>query len=101
MLMLAYTGLRWGEAAGLRVRDLDLLRKRATFYEYAMKVSGEIVVGTLKNHKHASVPLPKFLVAELARACAGNGQRATGPTISCGRRRRVGTLARLRVTTRG
>lgn len=71
--MLAYTGLRWGEAAGLRVRDLDLLRKRATIYENAVKVGGEIVVGTLKNHKHRSVPLPKFLVAELARACEGKG----------------------------
>ena len=30
VLLLAYTGLRWGEAIGLRVRDLDMLRRRAT-----------------------------------------------------------------------
>ena len=30
VLLLAYTGLRWGEAIGLRVRDLDMLRRRAS-----------------------------------------------------------------------
>jgi integrase len=30
VLLLAYTGLRWGDATRLRVRDLDILRKRAT-----------------------------------------------------------------------
>jgi len=29
VLTLAYTGLPWGEVVALRVRDLDLLRKRA------------------------------------------------------------------------
>ena len=38
MLLLAYTGLRWGEAVGLRVRDLDMLRRRATVSENAVQV---------------------------------------------------------------
>ena len=71
ILLLSYTGLRWGEAAGLRVKDLDLLRKRATIYENAVKVGGAMVVGTLKGHKHRTVPLPDFLVVELARTCEG------------------------------
>jgi integrase len=29
-LVAAYTGLRWGELAGLRVADIDILRKRLT-----------------------------------------------------------------------
>ena len=37
LLLLAYTGLRWGEAIGLRVRDLDMLRRRATISENAVQ----------------------------------------------------------------
>ena len=28
VLLLAYTGLRWGETTALRVRDMDLVRRR-------------------------------------------------------------------------
>ena len=38
VLLMAYTGLRWGEAIGLRVRDLDMLRRRATVSENAVQV---------------------------------------------------------------
>jgi integrase len=34
---LCATGLRWVEATGLRVRDLDLLRGRATIHENAVR----------------------------------------------------------------
>jgi len=74
MLLLAYTGLRWGEATGLRVRDLDMLRKRDTVVENAVEVGREIVVGTPKAHKQRSVPLPEFLLPYLARQCEGKGR---------------------------
>jgi len=51
VLLLAYTGLRWGEATGLRIRDLDMLRRRATISENAVEVGSEIIVGTTKGHK--------------------------------------------------
>ncbi|QDZ15817.1 tyrosine-type recombinase/integrase [Humibacter ginsenosidimutans] len=69
--MLAYTGLRWGEAIGLRVRDLDLKRHRIQVTENAVAVGSEIVVGTPKNHKQRSVPFPAFLRAKLKTASAG------------------------------
>jgi integrase len=62
VLMLAYTGLRWGEVIGLRVRDLDMLRRRATISENAVQVNMTIHVGTTKAHKHRTVPLPEFLL---------------------------------------
>ena len=96
VLLLAYTGLRWGEAAGLRVKDLDLLRKRATIYENAVKVGGAMVVGTLKGHKHRSVPLPDFLVLELARTCEGKDQE-----ICCGPLLPGNTWVRHQVMTHG
>lgn len=71
---LAYTGMRWGEVTGLRVRDLDLQRRRARFEENAVKVSTRIVVGTPKTHETRSVPLPRFLLPGLARQVAGKGQ---------------------------
>jgi hypothetical protein len=32
-------GLRWGEPTGLRIRDLDMLRRRATISENAVEVA--------------------------------------------------------------
>lgn len=74
ILVLAYTGLRWGEATGLRVRDLDMLRKRASVSENAVQVGSRIHVGTTKGHKQRSVPLPAFLLPRLARRCEGKGR---------------------------
>ncbi len=71
MLFLAYTGLRWGEAVGLRVRDLDMLRKRASISENAVQSGKQIFVGTPKAHKQRTVPLPAFLLPYLARQCEG------------------------------
>ena len=74
VLLLAYTGLRWGEAIGMRVHDLDLLRKRASVTENAVQAGGRIHVGTPKAHKQRTVPLPDFLVPYLARQCEGKGR---------------------------
>jgi integrase len=74
VLLLAYTGLRWGEAIGLRVRDMDMLRRRATVSENAVQVGSEVLVGTPKAHKQRSVPLPEFLLPYLARQCEGRGR---------------------------
>jgi integrase len=74
VLTLAYTGLRWGEVVGLRVSDLDLLRKRAVIHENAVQSGTSIHVGTPKAHKQRSVPLPEFLVPLLSRQCEDKGR---------------------------
>lgn len=66
---LAYTGLRWGEATGLRVRSLDMERRRILVQENAVSIGGRIVVGTPKTHERRSVPFPAFLSDILAREC--------------------------------
>ncbi|WP_169583218.1 MULTISPECIES: tyrosine-type recombinase/integrase [Microbacterium] len=58
---LSYTGLRWGEATGLRLRDVDLTRRRVTVYENAVLVNGHIHVGSPKSHRTRSVRYPDFL----------------------------------------
>lgn len=65
VFFLAYTGLRWGEASALRVRDLDPTRNRVLVSENAVMVSGTIHMGTPKSHHARSVPVPVFLVREL------------------------------------
>jgi integrase len=68
VLVLSYCGLRWSELAALRVRRFDLLRRRLMVEEAVTEIDGSTIVwGTPKTHSRRSVPLPRFLVDELAR----------------------------------
>lgn len=71
VLALAYTGLRWGEIAGMRVRHLDMLRRRILVEENAVLIDGDYVHGTPKSGEAREVPMPPFLIPQLARACEG------------------------------
>jgi integrase len=62
ILVMGYTGLRWGEVIGLRVRDADFARNRLTVSQNAVEVGSTIHVGTPKTHERRSVPVPAFLV---------------------------------------
>lgn len=74
ILTLAYTGLRWGEMTGLRVRHLDMLRRRISVEENAVAVGSEIIPGTPKSHERRSVPFPKLLSERLAKQCEGKSR---------------------------
>ncbi len=74
--LLAYTGLRWGEAVALRVDSVDVERRRLQVDENAVMVGGDLVVGTPKTHKRRSVPFPEFLVQPLEELCAAKPSRA-------------------------
>jgi len=69
--LLAYTGMRWGEAIALRVHDLDLPRKRITIIENAVQVDQVTVIGSPKNNEARSVSVAEFLVFELRAQVAG------------------------------
>ena len=69
--VLAYTGIRTGEAIGLRVSALDMLRRRMLIEENAVRIGSDVVVGTPKSHERRSVSYPTFLSEPLARACEG------------------------------
>lgn len=71
--VLAYCGLRYGELAALRVRDLDLLRGRLRIERALTEVGGRVVLGTPKTHQQRSVPVPRSLVQALADQCVGKG----------------------------
>ncbi|RHW26302.1 site-specific integrase [Nocardioides immobilis] len=76
VLFLAYTGLRWGELAGLRVGRLDLMRRRASIVETYVVVDGHVVPSDPKNHERREVPMPRFLIDELAAHVAGKAPDA-------------------------
>lgn len=71
VLFLAYTGLRWGEMAALRVARLDFLRRRATIVESVTPVKGVMVFGPTKGHERREVPIPRFLIDDLVARVAG------------------------------
>lgn len=67
VLTLAYTGVRWGEAIALRVKDIDFAKGRLHIFTNAVEVHGAIHVGTPKSNRARRVPVPGFLLAELRR----------------------------------
>lgn len=74
----AYTGLRAAEVAGLRVRDINLLRREVRVERTVQRVRGGWAVGTPKSARSTrTVPiLHAPLVAELAAYLAEHPRRA-------------------------
>lgn len=71
--LLVYTGLRWGEPAALRVSHLNMLGKWVTIEDNAVIVKGVYEIGTPKSGQTRIVPLPPYLVMQIAKACEGKG----------------------------
>ena len=71
VLTLAYCGLRWGEAIGLRVRDIQFLRRRISVSENAVQIGSRHIVGPTKGREARSVPVPEFVCNELSVQCQG------------------------------
>jgi integrase len=71
VLVLAYCGLRWGEAIGLRVRDVQFLRRRLSVSENAVQIGSSHAVGPTKGRISRWVPVPEFVLDELSVQCAG------------------------------
>ncbi|WP_424391827.1 site-specific integrase [Mycobacterium sp.] len=74
VLLLGVGGVRWGEAAALRVSDVDFLRRRITLHTNAVRVGRDFAVGSLKSTKSRTVVLPAFVIDALAATCQGKGR---------------------------
>ncbi|MFC5895459.1 tyrosine-type recombinase/integrase [Streptomyces ramulosus] len=74
ILLLAYTGLRWGEASALKVGRVDLDVCRVHVVEAYVEDNGKLYLGSPKNHERRSVPIPRFLVEELRLHVDGRGE---------------------------
>ncbi|MGY0501035.1 site-specific integrase [Nocardia sp. FBN12] len=58
VMLLAYSGLRWGEMAALRPRDIDVARRRIHIVRSASKVNSRTVIGTPKTWERRTVAVP-------------------------------------------
>ena len=63
--VLAYGGLRWGEATALRRRRCDLDAGRLIVAESLADVNGRAIFGETKTHRVRKTRIPDFLVEEL------------------------------------
>jgi hypothetical protein len=51
VVLLGVGALRWGEAAALRVSDIDILRRRIELHRNAVTVGRQTFVGTLSRER--------------------------------------------------
>lgn len=92
--VLAYCGLRIGEMAALRVRHVDMLRRRFRVEESVTEVNGELQWSSPKDHQRRSVPFPPFIAEDLALELAGRGPDDLVFTSSKGATLRVRSMRR-------
>lgn len=72
VLLLAYGGLRIGEALGLERQDLDLLARRVHVRRQAVEVAGRVELAEVKTAAgRRVVALPGFVAEALARHLEG------------------------------
>jgi integrase len=77
VLVLAFTGIRWGEAIALRVSDVEFLRRRLNVHSNAVQLgSQKYQVGPTKGRVARSVPVPSFVLDELSAQVKGRGPDA-------------------------
>jgi integrase len=77
VLVLGYCGLRFGEAAALRVDDVDASKRRIRVRRsvtYVRKTG--LVEGPTKNHTSRTVPVPEFAARLLRTEIQGRGADA-------------------------
>lgn len=69
--VLATTGVRFGEMAGLRVRDLDVKAGRLVVARSVSTVDSRLVESLPKSGRRRVVPIPGWLAVELAASVEG------------------------------
>ena len=72
VLLLGFTGLRFGEAAALTVAHIDLIQGRVRVHRSVTAVGGTMVYSAPKSHQARTVALPGFLVDVLREHLAGS-----------------------------
>jgi integrase len=79
--VLAYGGLRWGEAAALRRRNCNLLRNRIEVKEAVSEVKGGLSYGLPKTHQMRTVVIPEPVKEILAQHLATHVPRASDALV--------------------
>jgi integrase len=73
VIVAAATGMRWGELAGLRLKRVDLLRRKLHVVETLIEVRGRLITGPPKSRRSLrTITLPAQGVDAIAAALIGN-----------------------------
>lgn len=89
VLILAYSGLRFGELTGLNVEDVDVDARRIRVRRSITQVGGRLVEGNPKSDAgRRSVPIPERIVPALKARLDGRARGA--PAIASPRGSRLG-----------
>lgn len=77
VLVLGLCGIRWGEASGLHVRDVDFAHGRLHIDSNVTGRTGHKVETTPKNHEVRDVPMPRVVADALREVTLekGSGER--------------------------
>ncbi|MEO8889367.1 MAG: tyrosine-type recombinase/integrase, partial [Jatrophihabitantaceae bacterium] len=71
IMLLAYAGLRIGEAFAVRRSSFDVDARTISVTEKVVEIGGQLSFDTPKSHQKRSVTLPEFVVVRLRVALAG------------------------------
>ena len=71
ILVMAYTGVRFGEATELRVKDVNLVTKRLHVRRAVSDVRVRLTVGPPKSGEPREIPIPEFLIGPLSVIVGG------------------------------
>lgn len=71
ILLLGTTGMRWGEAAGLQVGAVDMLRRRIHVRSALSEVGGRLIEVAPKSHQARHVAVAPFVIEALAPLMEG------------------------------
>lgn len=69
--LLATTGMRWSEMAGMKVGDINFAARRVFLQRAAVTVGSEIVIDDLKAHDRRKAAVPRFVCNMLEELCEG------------------------------
>lgn len=65
VMLLSWSGLRWGEAVALRWSAVDVGRRRVRVQASATEIGGRLEWGSPKTHETRTVILPRFVMDRL------------------------------------
>ena len=72
--LLGTSGVRFGEAVALRVKDVDFLRRRINIARNAVTVKQDVIIGTPKTGEERTVAVAEDVLAALSVRCRGKSR---------------------------
>jgi integrase len=73
ILLLSFCGPRWGEAAALRVKNIDFDRHRVLIRSSYVRAGREHYEGPPKTWETRDIPIPDIVLGALRKECEGKG----------------------------